>query len=287
MESWEGQNYYTTDPAKWILLMNLSTSEWGVGPLPFPIIAINGSLADHPNASRYNSSTLVLQYAGQAETSGYPTEKIVFIVTTVISVVVLAVWLWVNRKSLFKPFGRSDRSEAAASVTSGGSAFELVSRPAAAAAADHEGSLCSDNTVVDLGDNNVGRWADMKPAGAGMSAGRFDHLMRHYFYPLLVTEVEVYEKGAGDVVEVEDVERMTELVRKMLAADNSLWNNAANVRFTNNAKKGFMHRGDDALTEVAMGVRGLGETGRMREDRGKVAEIERLVEVIRWQRHPR
>lgn len=278
MELWEGQNYYTPDPEKWVLLMNLSISEWGLGPLPFPIVAINGSLADDPNASKYNGSTLIIEHAGQAETSGYPTERIVFTVTTVISVVVLAIWLWVNRKSLFKPLGRSDRSEAA------GNALELVSRPAA----DQESSLGS--TVVDPGDirssNNVSRWADMKPAGAGMSAGRFDYLMRHYFYPPFVTEVEIYEKGAGDVVEVEDVERMTELVRKMLAADNSLWNNAANVMFTNEVRRGFMHRGDDALVEVAIGVREWGEAG-WREERGKVAQIERLVEEIRRQRQPK
>ncbi|KAK0617594.1 hypothetical protein B0T14DRAFT_590332 [Immersiella caudata] len=283
MESWEGQDYYTTDPAKWIHLMNLSTQEWGIGPLPFPIIAINGSLANEPNAtSKYNSSTYIIVYAGQALTDGYPTEKLVFIVTTVIAVVVLGIWLWVNWKSLFKPLGRSHSERATA--TNG--TVEMLPRQGGGGG-DQESTLGS-STFIDLGDlrsaNNVSRWADMKPPGAGMSAGRFDYLMRHYFYPPFVTEVEIYEKGSGDAVEVEDVERMTELVRKMLAADNSLWNNAANVRFTNEVRRGFMHRGDDALMEVAMGVRGWGETGWPREERGKVAEIERLVEETRWKR---
>ena len=89
MESWEGKNYYTTNPAEWIRLMNLSTSEWGLSPFPLPIIAINGSLAEDPNASTYNASAFVIEYAGQATTSGYPTERIVFIVTTVIAAAVL------------------------------------------------------------------------------------------------------------------------------------------------------------------------------------------------------
>lgn len=46
-----------------------------------------------------------------------------------------------------------------------------------------------------------------------------------------------------------------------------------------------MHRGDDVSTEVAMGVKGWwGETGWAREERGKVVEIERLIEEVTWQR---
>lgn len=130
------------------------------------------------------------------------------------------------------------------------------------------------------------------PAGAGLSAGRFDFLMRGYYYQPFVTEVELVRRsGDGGGVDVDDVERLTELVRKMLFTDQKLWNNARNNRFTEEDRRGYMHRADDALAEVGMEVRAWGDGGVRggwgRVEREKAGEIKKLVEEIRRKRQPR
>lgn len=289
MESWEGYNYYTTNSSKWILLMNLSTSEWGVSPLPPFLVALNGSLADQPPDVEYNSSTLVIEHAGQAETGDRATEKIIFGITSAIAISFWLVWLWMNRKTLLDPLG-------SAAVRPHSSAGLLQPSNANLGPAGLEsGSLGGSTVMIELGDlgrtGGVGRWADMLPAGAGLSAGRFDFLMRGYYYQPFVTEVELVRRsGEGGGVDVDDIERLTELVRKMLFTDQKLWNNARNNGFTEEDRRGYMHRADDALAEVGMEVRAWGDGGVRggwgRVEREKAGEIKKLVEEIRRKRQP-
>jgi len=91
MESWDGENYYTTNFTEMVALMNLSTAEWGVGYLPPNLVAIPDALND---TYGFGSDTLVIEYAARTEVGSRDTEKVIFGVTSGVVILWAAVWLW-------------------------------------------------------------------------------------------------------------------------------------------------------------------------------------------------
>jgi len=189
MQSWEGENYYTTDPVKWVALMNKSTAEWNVGPLPPNLVALPGS--QNQTIIPISTDALVIEYAGTREVGSRDAETIVFGVTSALVLlwaVVWTIWQYCINHTLFTPLGPppGDTSEG------------------------HSGSI-SLGTLVDGAER--------------VSAAEFERQLFTYYYPAGLTELEVREKdvvldgGLGG----DDVEAATALVRRMLGFDQELW----------------------------------------------------------------
>ena len=102
MDSWDGYNYYTTNSTEWIVLMNLSTSEWDIGFLPPHVVAIPG-----PFNSSYNFSadTLVIENASRAEFGSRDIEQVIFGAASglIIAWAILFLAWHLKRGTLFKP----------------------------------------------------------------------------------------------------------------------------------------------------------------------------------------
>jgi hypothetical protein len=188
MESWRGHNYYTTNPAKWVELMNLSTSEWNIGPLPPNVVAIFG-----PLDASYNipPGSLVIENASQANAGSRDTEKVIFGATSGLVILWALAWffwhLW--KRTLFLPRGsKHPLSE----EPDGGNTFYL------------DGETVADGSTLELG-----------AIGNGfIPASRFKAELEIY-YENVRTELEMYEKKLGtDDVVPEDVEAGTELLRR-------------------------------------------------------------------------
>ncbi|KAI8635596.1 hypothetical protein F5Y19DRAFT_408381 [Xylariaceae sp. FL1651] len=181
MESWEGHNYYTTDPVIWVELMNYSTVEWGLGYFPQDIRALPGALNSSYN---FSNETYVIEYAGRADSDNRATEKIVFGIVSAIAIAFALVWLCYNWKTLFQP----------RNANSG----ESLPRP---------NSPTSNHTaateLTPLQDNKFWGADDFK-----------DQIFNFYYEPVY-TEIEAYEKTLNDEIEPEDIEAVTDLVRKM------------------------------------------------------------------------
>ncbi len=75
MESWDNYNYYTTNSTEWIVLMNLSTSEWDIGFLPPDVVAIPGAFNSSYN---FSADTLVIPNASRAEFGTRDIEQVIF-----------------------------------------------------------------------------------------------------------------------------------------------------------------------------------------------------------------
>ncbi|KAK4447446.1 hypothetical protein QBC34DRAFT_128416 [Podospora aff. communis PSN243] len=197
MESWRGYNYYTANPAKWVELMNLSTSEWNIGPFPPNIVAIPGPL----NAS-YNipPGSLVIENASQANAGSRDTEKVIFGATS--GLVILwafgwCFWHWWKR-TLFSPRGSKHLSS---EDLDGGNAYYP------------DGDTVADGSTLELGAMGNGF----------IPASRFKDELEIY-YENVRTELELYEKKLGtDNVAPEDVEAGTELLRRRYLAQLGIY----------------------------------------------------------------
>ncbi|KAM7208581.1 chaperone protein DnaK, partial [Naviculisporaceae sp. PSN 640] len=186
MESWRGYNYYTANATKWVQLMNLSTSEWNIGPLPPNVVAIPGPLNSSYN---FSPETLVIENASQVSFGSRDIEKVLFGATSGLVLLWAFLWLAWNRKKLLEPRGSSTLR----------SSEEI----------DHGHSLDGDtahnNSVLELGAMGDGRF---------VTAKRFKDELDVY-YENVRTELELYEKNPKiDGVDPEDVEAGTELLRR-------------------------------------------------------------------------
>src|SRR3569833_1885506 len=160
-----------------VVLMNLSTAEWGIGALPSNLVAIPGAVTD-PENSNIPDSALVIEYAAQAELGSRDAEKVVFGVTSGIVILWGLVWLWFNRRKMFDPHGRSGSSSI------GPGSGSLLLRCCCSVC---WGLLCVAlcvSALVTLGGSGG-------PGGGGENAADFQRQLLHFYYEPGVTELEV------------------------------------------------------------------------------------------------
>ncbi|KAI0450096.1 hypothetical protein F5B21DRAFT_529306 [Xylaria acuta] len=80
-------------------------------------------------------------------------------------------------------------------------------------------------------------------------ASNFEDQLFNFYYEFIYTEVELAEKAADDVVDVEDVEAVTDLVRKMYSYDLLLYG-ARNTRAYEQQRHDLMSKSDGILGAV-------------------------------------
>jgi hypothetical protein len=193
MESWEESNYLTRDPALWVKLMNDSTVEWGVGPFPFNVAAIPGDL----NGSQsFRPGTLVITNAGIPNIGDKDVEKVVFGVASGLIISWGIGWLLYSWKyNKFRvPLNSRRQPPLSTSVLSHSTATTQ-------AAAQGKGD-----------------------GGPYRSHKAFGHELLTYYYEPYSTETEEYQKDTRNAgVESDDVEEVSQLLRKLYENDMWVW----------------------------------------------------------------
>ncbi|KAI0125387.1 hypothetical protein BJ170DRAFT_501357 [Xylariales sp. AK1849] len=195
MESWESFNYYTTNQTQWVKLMNLSTTEWGLGNLPSNLFAIPATIND---TYHFPDDSLVIENACKGYFGIWGIESVIFGTTSGIALLWAIVWLIhrYKQKTFFIPRTKATtaRPREEYEVVIGRSAdIHLFNR--------------DDNTPGDLETGDTGLLSDE----------RFRKELLTKYYENVLTELEINEKDIfrdGEVTS-EDVEAVTDLVRKM------------------------------------------------------------------------
>jgi hypothetical protein len=185
MESWEHYNYYTRNNTLWVPLMNYSTVEWGVGWLPSNVVAIPGPLNSSWN---FPPGTIVIENANIEELSDKRTvESIAFGITSAIGLLWAALYLLHGKTTgtLFRPKPMHEDTTAKSSNPS---------------------TTQSDSQLMSNASADNFKMAD-----------DFKRELLKYYETVttVTTELEIFERDAStQVLEGEDVEAVTELVRK-------------------------------------------------------------------------
>ncbi|KAK3943371.1 hypothetical protein QBC46DRAFT_39759 [Diplogelasinospora grovesii] len=217
MESWAGYNYYTTDPDKWVNLINLSTVEWGVAPLPPNVFAIPGSLNASYAPGDFPNNSIIIENAAKTQFGSRDIEKIVFGITSGLAIAWGLGWLWWTwrKGDLFKPrnHNRQDGDPAAL----------------------HHLLLSEENSDF-------------------VSAAKLrDELYNSYYEPghkgpeMEDTSMAVAE---GTEVKSEDVEALIALVQKMYAFDLKLWAHQSDESMTASERDSLRRKSDAILADV-------------------------------------
>jgi len=268
MESWNNSNYYTTNFTEMVVLMNLSTAEWGIGALPSNLVAIPGAVTD-PENSNIPDSALVIEYAAQAELGSRDAEKVVFGVTSGIVILWGLVWLWFNRRKMFDPHGRSGSSSI------GPGSGSLLPRSRSPASRGKQSAATSVTALVTLGGSGG-------PGGGGENAADFQRQLLHFYYEPVVTELEVREPdvttdGAGS----DDVEDAAALVRKMLALDMELWSHGNVPSFSDRQRDELRTRSDAVLAELRRIITGWDyQSTYLGWRQEELRELKSIVEIL-------
>ncbi|KAK2779584.1 hypothetical protein CKAH01_02932 [Colletotrichum kahawae] len=193
MDSWKGHNYYTTNISRWVDLMNISTTDWGVGWLPPNIVAIPYALNDSI-AARYPENTTFIENASKTTTGDRATEKIVFGVVSGLAILWAVVWLYYSL--------RTDR-------------FEY--RPINLGSSDTYGQAKSrrDSSSHGARENGSSQLMDVEEFKR--------NLMK--FYSQIKTGLEYEDKPNNEdaCIKGDDVEVVTNLLRTMYDLDLSIW----------------------------------------------------------------
>ncbi|KAK4207462.1 hypothetical protein QBC37DRAFT_93238 [Rhypophila decipiens] len=243
MESWQGLNYYTTSPERWVHLMNLSTAEFGVAPFPPNVVAIPDTLWNRTNHSIpvwFPNDTIIIENASKAQLGSREVERIVFLITSGLAIAWALFWLWVNWGSLLRP--RTSPRAAAQKATTAGTA----------------GSSGGDDDDIELA-NGGGNLATNPNF---ISAAEFRFRIKNRYYPDMYSGIDLVEKDVMlDGIDGEDVEEVTQLVQKMYETDLKIWAlQNARHRTSETEKQELMRRSDGILYEVRRRV--VGEWNR-------------------------
>jgi hypothetical protein len=270
MESWEGQIINDTNPASWVRLLNLSTADWGVGPLPAKaIIALPGALND---SYHFDNTTIVLPNAGATTLNGQPAYAVTVGVVSGLSILLTCVWLFFQWDTLWSPPGGprhpprdyfqnrlrvwplknlwNGRTETPATPerrnghprgrnnyehrSSRGSYenYEMRASPRRSSPfpTRARSAMTATMTVTtEMTDSQMSQpYADLGPFGT--SAEKFDTEVRTLFYERVETELEEREKSSQEI-DVEDVEAMMELVRRIPELYRELYGHRATRDF--------------------------------------------------------
>ncbi|KAI3339482.1 hypothetical protein F4824DRAFT_508288 [Ustulina deusta] len=251
MESWAGYNYYTSNPITWVELMNLSTAEFGLGYLPLGLRAFPGALN---SSTRFPNDTYVIEHAGRGQFDEGHTANTVFGVVTGVAGALAILWLWFNRKTILyrRNSNNQDPSPRANSP---------ISRSTGAT----DLTTFQDNRLCEASD--------------------FRNQIFNFYYEPISTEVELVEKTADDIVDVEDIEAITDLVRKMYSYDLRLYGAQSTRRFENE-RHDLMSKSDDILkairdkvsNEWAKDVSARGRLGWTDEEWEQVSNLKSLLQ---------
>ncbi|KAK3687824.1 hypothetical protein B0T22DRAFT_139835 [Podospora appendiculata] len=249
MESWDGYNYYTTNPAQWVMLMNLSTSEMGLAPLPPNLVAIPGSLND---SYSFPNNTIVIENASKSQLGSRDIEKIIFGVTAGVAILWGIIWLYWTWKR----------------ETNGGSRKLFRPRTGYPTTAD----ATSETQLASLMDD-----------GRFVSAEAFRNKLLHFYYENVQTGIEMTEKDVAiEGIDAEDVEAVTALVQKMYAVDLELWSHQSS-RYVTEAKRNQLRKKSDAiLAEVRRIANSWGEPqyyGRWQDD--ELEQVQAIIGILR------
>ncbi len=236
MESWEPYNYYTTNSTEWVILMNLSTQEWGVGYLPPGIIAINTTFND---SFHFPNNSIIIQNVAQAEWGSYDIEKVIFGATSGVAILWGLIWLWLNRKVLLAPRAGSTIPKSGGTTTSNNDTTSARHRSPVS-------TVPSSMQLTSLDDDEF------------ITDSTFRQCLRNYYYEPGTNELELYEKDpVRDCVYIADIEEVTELLRKMYGFDLELWGQQNALYVTDAERDQFRVKSDAALAEVRSVVTNL------------------------------
>ncbi|KAK0638695.1 hypothetical protein B0T16DRAFT_229279 [Cercophora newfieldiana] len=191
MESWQSLNYNTRNVTKWTELMNLSTTEWNLGPLPPNLVAVQGTLNDSALAA-YPPGTVIIQNAGKTDLGDRAAEGVVFGLCSAVALLWAAAWLvWSIRDgTLLKPRE---------------GARTMVGR-----------SPGSSETRVDHHHHQ-----DEDEDGGAFHAEQFEKRLLTTYYPTVASHPEVYEKRGGSL-EADEITGVSELLVRMFRNDMRL-----------------------------------------------------------------
>lgn len=228
MNSFYDQPYISSNRSVWVELMNKSTADWGLSPFPANVVALNGSLADAPQGS-VPTDAIVIENAGKTLLGDRPIEPIVFGITSSLAVICVVVFLVVGFMN--KSLGLSDQV-----VLPGEDSTERRPLGPGALERGHGGIGSGPNSPSADGPHDF-----MTDAG-------FRRSLRDYYYPPTVTETELRDKDfVVETVDGDDIEAVTELLRKMYATDLEIWSRSGDHSFNPDAHKA---KSDAILAEV-------------------------------------
>lgn len=255
MESWQGLNYLTKNPTKWVELMNLSTVEWGVGYLPAGVVAIPGKLNVTYNLP---AGTIVIQNASKSEVGSRDVEKIIFGITSGVVILWAGIWLYLNRLK-FSTRGTEPLLPTGSDAASHGTSITLNNR-----------------------DENF------------VSASEFYHQLRYFYYESEKSEPEIKEKNLDEEsVEADDIEKATALLREMFNLDLMIWAKQSSRQTTRGERAEMMAKSDAILAEVNRLVAAwdvnLNDPRRTAATDMEKQEMMEIVEILRQigpQRYP-
>ncbi|KAG7284674.1 hypothetical protein NEMBOFW57_009283 [Staphylotrichum longicolle] len=205
MKSWNGYNYYTTDPQKWVQLMNLSTAEWNIGPLPPNVVAIPGPLNSSYN---FPAGVLVIENASRTTFGSRDIENVIFGATAGLVPLWALPWFGYHwwQGTLLNPKGSAHHDE----EPDDGGGYPRDASP-------------SGTTVFGSGGGG----------GGFMPADRFREEL-DAIYEDVRTELELYERTIQvDGVSAEDVEGGTELLRKLYETRLKIWASQNALEYSN------------------------------------------------------
>lgn len=230
MEAWNGQNFYTSNSTQWVILMNLTTAEWGIGPFVPNLKALSGPLSENVT---FPPGTLVIEYAGQTMIGTRPIEAVIFGIVSGIVLLCTFVWLFLNRailKSFLKLIFKRREPHQGPNINASnvhplnGHASEITL------------------TQLDLGENFV-------------SAAEFERQLREFYYDQIESELEGYEKGTSEEISAEDIEGVTALVRMMYGVDLGLYSHERTHGFGEQEREEYRTKSDAILAEIREKVR--------------------------------
>ncbi|KLU89754.1 hypothetical protein MAPG_08723 [Magnaporthiopsis poae ATCC 64411] len=228
MNSFYDQPYTSSNRSVWVELMNKSTADWGLSPFPANVVALNGSLADAPQGS-VPTDAIVIENAGRTLLGDRPIEPIVFGITSSLAVICVVVFIVVGFMN--KSFGLSDQV-----VLPGEDSTERRPLGPSALERGHGGIGSGPNSPSADGPHDF------------VTKDGFRRSLRDYYYPPTVTETELRDKDfVLETVDGDDVEAVTELLRKMYATDLEIWSRSGDHSFNPDAHK---TKSDAILAEV-------------------------------------
>ncbi|KAL8366164.1 hypothetical protein RB595_004778 [Gaeumannomyces hyphopodioides] len=221
MNSFHDQPYTTGNQSIWVELMNKSTADWGLSPLPAKLVSLRGSLTDAPPGS-VPADAIVIENAGRTLAGDKPIEVVVFGITAAIAIACFAGFLIYSY--YMGSLGLSSQAE-----LPGDDMNER--RPLGPGALEQGGGT-----------------PDSPGADGFMTDEAFQRSLRNYYYPPTVTETELRERDyVAEPADGDDVEAATELLRRMYANDLEIWSHGSDRSFNADARKA---RSDAMLREV-------------------------------------
>ncbi|KAM0428570.1 hypothetical protein ACHAPT_006930 [Fusarium lateritium] len=255
MKSWDGLNYYTTNPKGWVDLMNLSTVEWGIGYLPAKLVAIPGKFNSTYNIS---DDAILIQHAAQSKAGSRDTEKIIFGVASGIVILFMAAWIVYNWDDLKPP-----------EDDSGG-----IPKPG-------EDATSTRTRTTELTANEK----DAQEYGA------FCQQLRDFYYSDKKSELEAAEhdivEESGPAVEkpwVGDMEEAAALLRKLYSLKITMRNDGDSEHVTLAERNKHLAESDAILAEVnrliEVRASAMRDPGQLRAEGQEMAEMEEIENAL-------